>query len=408
MTGRRLTELFAEVAEDVPAPALARTAWETARRARRRHRIAGAGAVAGVVAAALGVAGTLTAGGGPIAVPTGTPDVSVPANPRPSPLSANVDGLPDRLRTATTDRLAPEVPDFDTVDVDGLSQHPGRTAVALYEKMPDEQATQPKDVYAWLDDGSWARLDQVRLRFGRDADGNQHNPLDTTSLSADGRYAAFAQPDEVVVVTIATGAVDRIPLPGYNEHVTWHGPGQLFVAQDQTTYRLDLASRQYVRVGVSGWDLAAGNDPAARVIELPQTNRDSGKLIQREWTPDGSASLRTTPLNSTGVTPYGIDEWYGRGWRHGDLVVRAGFGYAPRVQGIDTVVALDVRTGAVIRLLALDIERWKGCCEPIGWLDDATVLLRVNPDGVVAWNVRTGAMTQVAPPFRGTIAPASR
>jgi hypothetical protein len=215
MTGRRLNELFAEVAEDVPAPALARTAWETARRARRRHRIAGAGAVAGVVAAALGVAGTLTAGGGPIAVPTGTPEASVPANPRPSPLSANVDGLPDRLRTATTDRLAPEVPDFDTVDVDGLSQHLGRTAVALYEKMPDEQATQPKDVYAWLDDGSWARLDQVRLRFGRDADGNQHSPLDTTSLSADGRYAAFAQPDEVVVVTIATGAVNRFPLPGY-------------------------------------------------------------------------------------------------------------------------------------------------------------------------------------------------
>src|SRR5687767_5477165 len=111
MTGRRLAELFTEAAEDVPAPAFARTAWVHARRARRRRRIAGASVAAGL-AAVVGVAGTLSAGGdGSVTLlPTGAPDRSSAAPggtpTTPSTLAPNVDGVPDRLPAGATPRLA--------------------------------------------------------------------------------------------------------------------------------------------------------------------------------------------------------------------------------------------------------------------------------------------------------------
>ncbi len=35
------------------------------------------------------------------------------------------------------------------------------------------------------------------------------------------------------------------------------------------------------------------------------------------------------------------------------------------------------------------------CCQPLAWVDDQTVLLRTEREGLVTWNVFTGALAAI-------------
>ena len=63
---------------------------------------------------------------------------------------------------------------------------------------------------------------------------------------------------------------------------------------------------------------------------------------------------------------------------------------------------LDSRTGQVTHLLDLGRDRWKGCCEVLGWDGDA-VLLWLSPGGLARWSPATGRLDGLTGPLTGPV-----
>ena len=106
----------------------------------------------------------------------------------------------------------------------------------------------------------WVRVN-VDLLETRDAGGNRAIALDQNSLGPMGQRAAFAQPDELVIVDLASfggrtaGAVHRIPVPGLNEEVTWLTDGRYVLVSSATkTWLVNVDTASVVPAAAVGWD----------------------------------------------------------------------------------------------------------------------------------------------------------
>ncbi|MER7009576.1 hypothetical protein ABT297_41930, partial [Dactylosporangium sp. NPDC000555] len=363
----------------------------------------------------LGVAVPLS---GPRPHPAATP-TSSPAPPTASPGTPGVDRIPQQPGRRTVRPLPATGAAFQPTKARKLSQGPAKRAVAVVEPRAAEDAARPEPLYVLDTDGSWARVDVVDLAFTRDWGNNTADPLRPTAVSPDRRLIAVAQTDELIVVDVTTAEVHRTPLPGYNEQVMWRSNDLVLVTRDDgeqstATFAVDWRARTATRVTakLSVWNMVVSR-PDGPVLELRGTiGSEAGDepMMLKEWQLDRAAPVREVPVDGRALAPYGVDEWYGPALRNGtdaggDLVVRAGWGHTPTYGGIEIVVVVDVRTGEVRRLLELGRDRSKGCCQPLDWVDDHTVLLSTDKEGLVAWDVSTGAISVVsAGPVHGTVA----
>ena len=392
-----LADLFEQASEQVVAPPLAAAAWAKARRVRRGRRAALAGAAAVL---ALTAAVVLPLRGGS---ETGPPV----AQPAPSSAPGEVDELPATLpRRAVAPLpaagLAPSA-------AKKLSEHRLDRAVAAL--MPYGTTT----LYALGADGTWVRVDTVTVVQTHDAGGNAADPLRATSLSPDGRRIAVPQPDAVVVVDLTTGAAHRVAVPGLNEQVVWWGDRYVLVgAGGPGAVRVDWAAGTTapVAAALSTWNVAGDRAEGAPLVELTATGSgpdpaNPPRPSVRTWQLDRPGAVADLPLDDSRLDGAGVQEWYGPALRGaGDRVVRAGWGRTPTTTGGNEIVALvNARTGAVERLLDLGMNRSKGCCRPLDWADADTVLVQTDKEGLITWNVRTGALAlAVTGPVDGTLA----
>ena len=393
MRDEGLPRLLTAAAEDVRPAHPATAAWDRARRVRRNRR----------TAAAVGLAVVLLTGGTALALRPADPAVpAAPATADPVPSAPPVQRPPAEL-TYPADPLGRL---GDPVAAP-LSAQPVRRALALYQ-LVDPQTGAAAPIRVLGDDGFVRELDTVIPANTRDAAGNEAVPLKTGSLSPDGRTAAFAQTDEVIVVDLTTAGVRQIPLKGYLEHVLWAGD-RLLVGDDDTTYEVDRATGATREVPLSPWDLVAP-DPSARADALLAVGGAPGNLALRRWTRSvGGTLLATQPLDLRALPRSNrVDEFYGRGWQRGDQVARAGWITTGRMGGLEGVALLNAETGVVTRLLDLGRDRWKGCCEVLGWDRDGAVLLRHDPGGLVRWQPTTGEVTGVVRELYGEVSLAAR
>ncbi|PZF88785.1 hypothetical protein [Micromonospora deserti] len=393
MREEELHRLLSVAAEDVRPSQPASTGWDRARRVRRTRRAAGAAALAVVL-----IGGGTTLALGPADRPVPTTPASPTASPVPS--APPVQRPPDEL-TYPGDPLGRL---GDPVSAP-LSARPVRQALALYQPIDPETGVEGR-IRVLGDDGLVRDLDVVTPARTRDVEGNEAVPLKTGSLSPDGRAAAFAQTDEVIVVDLTTAKVRRYPLRGYLENVLWAGD-RLLVGDNDTTYEVDRGSGAARKLTASPWDLV-GPDPAAPTDSLLELGGTPESLVLRRWSGDGT-QRHDSPVDVRAL-PRGnrVDEFYGRGWQRNDLVARAGWLTTGQGQGVEGVAVLDTRTSLVVRLLDVGTGRWKGCCEVLGWDSDGAVLLRHDPGGLLRWQPLTGEVTGVIRDLYGEVSLAAR
>jgi hypothetical protein len=362
-----LARLLEETAAEVRAPALAEAAWAGAQRVRRRRRvIAGVAATAALAAVAAGTA--LAVGAAPSATPP--PVGSTPTVTATAPTSI-VDNLPAEPASRNGAPLPRTLP---VTGGKGIADSPIPRAVALYQQEPGQTA-KLTPMYALGSDGSLRLLDDaVDLGFTRDASGRTISPLLPTSLSPNGRRGAFPQRDALVIVDLPAGKADTFKIPGWNGYVLWRGNSTVLVGQEHASYTVDLARKAVERLPAA---LAARDVPVD---------------------PTGRAPLVELPadIDQSRLRGYRVKGWQSPAWRSGDLVVRAGTGTEPDSRDTELVAVVDVKTKAVVRLLA-------AVATPLGWLDSHTVLLQASP-GIVAWDISNGRVTSVSAPFDGTVA----
>ncbi|MBQ1074130.1 hypothetical protein KBX06_13305 [Micromonospora sp. C31] len=388
MREEELHRLLTVAAEDVRPAHPATTGWERARRVRRARRAAGATALAVAL---------LTGGTALVLRPADPPPPATTATPGRSPTP-----YPVPVRTLPAELAYPGHPLGRLGDPVGatLSARPVRRALALHQPV-DPQTGVAGRIRVLGDDGVVRDLDVVAPAPTRDAGGNEAAPLKTGSLSPDGRTAAFAQTDEVIVVDLTTAAVRRHPLKGYLEHVLWSGD-RLLVGDDDTTYELDRGTGAARKIPVSPWNVAAP-DPTGQPDLLLESGGTPPSLTRVRWGGDGT-HRDSQPVDFRALPPgHRVDEFYGRGWLNGHLLARAGWATIGNSSGMEGVAVLDARTGVVTHLLDVGWGRWKSCCEVLGWDPDKTVLLRYDPGGLLRWRPDTGEITGVVKDLYGEI-----
>jgi len=308
----QLRQRLQEVAEPVqPPPDLAALAWAGAARRRRRRLTAGLAVVACV--AAIG----LVAVGDPASLGVRLPQVgrgtdgAATAGPGEGILMA-----PSRSGEATLPWARTGLPrriDLDPSHAVPLSTSPVRRAVALVERA-DEHGFAAGPVLALGDDGRMRRLDSYSLSRSRNATGRTLGVLKDTSLSPDGRFAAFPDGLGPVVVNLTDGSERRYRLDFSTwDWVRWHPDSRrLLVGDGVDTYLVDtrdgavrrVASREagmaFSATGTEAWELQS--QPAAVV----------------RWRGEKVAADR--PVRAA------IAGWCGSAWVRGGLVARSGSG----------------------------------------------------------------------------------
>ncbi|WP_327030055.1 hypothetical protein OG989_07240 [Micromonospora sp. NBC_01740] len=388
MREEELHRLLTVAAEDVRPAHPATTGWERARRVRRTRRAASAT----VLAVALLTGGTALALR-PAAPPPPATTATPGRNPTPHPVP---------VQTPPADLAYPGHPLGRLGDPVGatLSARPVRKALALHQPIDPGTGVAGR-IRVLGDDGVVRDLDVVTPAPTRDSEGNEAVPLKSGSLSPDGRTAAFAQTDEVIVVDLTTAAVRRHPLKGYLEHVLWSGD-RLLVGDDDTTYELDRGTGAARKLPVSPWD-AVTPDPAAPPNVPLELGGTPPNLTEIRWSHDETyRSIRRVDFRA--LPPgHRVDEFYGRGWQRGNRVTRAGWITTGTMGGLEGVALLNADTGIVTHLLDLGRDRWKGCCEVLGWDSDGAVLLRHNPGGLLRWRPETREITGVTRNLFGAV-----
>ncbi|MEU6203413.1 hypothetical protein ABZ814_07480 [Micromonospora musae] len=388
--GRLLTLAADEIRPERPAT----EGWERARRV-RRHRRAGAAAAVVVVLLTGGTVLTLRP-----ADPT-APTTPTTSTATPAPNTSPVQRPPEQLSYpgSPLGRLG------DPVSA-SLSGRPVRQALALYQPVDPETGAEGR-IRVLGDDGLVRDLDVVTPARTRDVSGNEAVALKVGSLSPDGRLAAFAQTDEVIVVDLTTAQVRRYALKGYLEHVLWAGD-RLFVGDNDTTYELDRRTGATQTVPLSPWELVVP-DRADRADGLLALGGLRDALTLSRLTSVADQTLRDDQPLDLRALPTGnrVNEFYGRGWQRGNEIAQAAWITTGGMDGLEGVAVLDAGTGAVTRLLDLGRDRWKGCCEVLGW-DGDTVLLRHDPGGLLRWRPTTGEVTGVVRDLYGELSLAPR
>ncbi|WP_406077824.1 hypothetical protein [Micromonospora sp. NBC_00858] len=391
MNEQDLRQLLTVSVEDVRPSHPAVAGWERARRTRRTRRSVGAAALA----VALIGGGTVAAMRPPADSP---PDHSVAPTVVPSHAGPVV-RAPAEL-TFPRDPLS-RLGDPATVP---LSARPVQRALALFQPIDFEEYRADGPVRVLGDDGVVRSLDVVTPAPTRDEGGNQAPALKSGVLSPDGRSAAFAQTNELIMVDLTTATVRRIPLQGYLELVVWAND-RVLVGGDDRTYAVDRVSGAASELDVSLWDLVAPDPAAGREAALVEVSGMRDNLILRSRTArEGTIRSEQKVTGAALPAPYQVNEFYGRGWLHGERLARSAWITSSEIDGAEGVAVLDARTGAVAHVLDLGRDRWKGCCEVLGWDNRGAVLLRLQPGGLVRWHPETGEVTGVVRDLTGMVA----
>ncbi|MGW5556670.1 hypothetical protein ACWER9_05510 [Micromonospora sp. NPDC003944] len=392
MNEQDLRRLLTVSVEDVLPSQPAAAGWERARRTRRTRRAVGVVALAvalvgGGTVAALRPSAAPVPPVGPTVTPTAGPTHGAPVQRPPTELTYPPDPLA-RLGDPAT------VP---------LSERPVQRALALFQPVDEEnQANGPVRVLG--NDGVVRSLDVVTLAPTRDAGGNEATALKPGVLSPDGRSAAFAQTKELVMIDLTTAAVRRIPLDGYLELVVW-AHDRVLVGGDDRTYAVDRVTGASSTIDVSTWELIAPDPAAGREAPLIDMYGEGTSLKLRSRTARDGDIRSEQPINASGLpSPYQINEFYGRGWLHGERLARAAWIVSGEIDGAEGAAVLDARTGHVLHLLDLGRDRAKGCCDVLGWDNKGAVLLRLEPAALARWHPETGEVTGIIRDLRGAIA----
>ncbi len=208
--------------------------------------------------------------------------------------------------------------------------------------------------------------------------------------------SAFPQPDSVVVVDPQAGGIDRIPLPGLNEQVTWLADGvHVLVCSATQTWLVDVDRRSAGHVDVSGWDVAplVGGSSGMTTLTLPGQG-DEPPVIGYYDDP-GTVRHGHRTVDAASAGPYRMSDLYPRAWRHGDSIAAAGSGQVGSRPG-DFVFVIDDRSGTVTHVLDLGTgqDRNKGCCRVLRMDGPQNVLISSDQDGVLDWDLTTGTVTR--------------
>jgi hypothetical protein len=385
-----------EVAEPVKPPAdLAALAWAGA--ARRRRRKLAAGLTAAACAAAIGFVAVLD----PAPRAARLPEAVRPADERLADDPAKgIQVAPSRSAEATLPWAKTALPrriDLGAAGVVPLSTSPVRRALALLQ--PHDEATSGDSVLVLGDDGRLRRLEGYPL--GSNPESVRVGRLTATSLSADGRFAAFTHWDRVVVVNLTDGTRRQYTVEGFNDSVRWHPDSRhLLVGGYERLFAVDTREGTVRRVPYSDPG-SAFSTTGAEVWEL----RSHPARVVR-WRDEKVSADR--PVSAP------ISGWCGQGWARGDLLARSGAGSpAFRLPGVivdgpGVVAVVDVAGGRVDRMLAFrPDERNTGCQEVLGWLGSATVLVAshgVGPTRVLAWDAAGGVRRVTELSESGTVA----
>lgn len=336
----------------------------------------------------------------PAAVPSATPvdgaDLMV------GPVPVDLIRPADERRLPILDSRLPHAVGAGVGQAVPLSTSPVARALALFQDMTPDNTR----VIVLGTDGGWRWLDGVRLTNPVDADGNEQRALDATSLSPRGTRAAFAQRDAVVVVDLTTARSRRYTLAGYHEQVIWQpDENGLYLVSETRTSHLDIHSGRFSPLPYHGMHLVAAHRDSAEAVEL-LPSVDGRRPTLRRWNgpdetpPDGFIDT------IVGVDLPGLRNWWGPGWRNGALIARATF-YDNLVPAtpylVQAVAVVDANTGAVRRLLGFApspraADRWRGCCQVLGWLSGDTVLVTAasgQQHRLLAWHIRTGDLSRV-------------
>ncbi|MET8229265.1 hypothetical protein ABZS77_01115 [Micromonospora sp. NPDC005298] len=392
MNEQDLRRLLTVSVEDVLPSQPATAGWDRARRTRRTRRAVGAVALA-----------VALIGGGTVAAlrPAADPPPDHPVAPTPTvePTHAGPVQRPPAELTYPPDPLArladpPAVP---------LSQRPVRQALALYQPL-DEEGRAVGPVRVLGDDGVVRGLDVVTLAPTRDASGNEAAAVKPGVLSPDGRWAAFAQTNEVIMVDLTRAGVRRVPLDGYLELVVWAGD-RVLVGGDGRTYAVERDAEAAGTIDVSAWNVVAPDPSAGREAPLIEMTGERGGLALRSRTADDATIRSERRITADAMpAPYQVNEFYGRGWLHGGRIATGAWIVSGEIDGAEGTAVLDARTGAVTHLLDLGRDRTKGCCPVLGWDNKGAVLLRLAPVGLARWNPETGEITGIVRDLRGVVA----
>ncbi|MFF0315089.1 hypothetical protein ACFYPH_10630 [Micromonospora sp. NPDC005252] len=390
MNERDLRQLFAVSVEDVLPSKPATAGWDRARRTRRTRRVLGA-AVLAVVLVGGGTAAVRRPSPGPplnhTVVPTVEPTHADPVQRPPAELTFPPDPL-NRLSGPAT------VP---------LSERPVQRALALFQPV-DEENRADGPVRILGDDGVVRGLDVVTLAPTRDADGNEATAVQPGVLSPDGRWAAFPQTNELIMVDLTAAGVRRIPLDGYLELVVW-AHDRVLVGGGNRTYAVERDTEAAGTIDVSAWNVVAPDPEAGREAALIEMIGERGSLTLRNRSAR-EATIRSEQRITDGVlpSPYEVNEFYGRGWLHGGRLARAAMITNNDIDGAEGVAVLDSRTGAVTHLLDLGRDRAKGCCPVLGWDNKGAVLLSLEPAALARWDPETGEITGIIRDLPGVLA----
>ncbi|MGI5524711.1 hypothetical protein ACQEUX_27770 [Micromonospora sp. CA-259024] len=394
MNEQDLRQLLTVSVEDVLPSQPATAGWERARRTRRTRRAVGAVALAVTL-----VGGGTVAALRPSADPPTVGPVAPTVTPTVEPTHAGPVQKPPTELTFPPDPLA-RIADPATVR---LSERPVQRALALFQPL-DEENRADGPVRVLGDDGVVRSLDVVTPAPTRDAGGNEAAAVKPGVLSPDGRSAAFAQTGELIMVDLTTAAVRRIPLDGYLELVVWAND-RVLVGGDDRTYAVDRITGAASTFDVSAWDVVAPDPAAGREAALIEMIGERGGLTLRSRTAREGTVRSEQPITGDALpSPYQVNEFYGRGWLHGERLARAAWITNSEIDGAEGVAVLDARTGGVTHLLDLGRDRAKGCCPVLGWDNRGAVLLRLEPAGLARWNPETGEISGIVRDLRGMVA----
>ena len=225
-------------------------------------------------------------------------------------------------------------------------------------------------------------------------------PLGPRAIGGGGRYIAFAQPGNVVILDVKEGSAWSVAVPSQTlESVGW--------ATDQRTLVARSADHAWI---IDPWKPSAHATPADGRYEggyrlRADSTKSQGLTLHRYQ--DGRVvdvtAILHAPVGSTWGETISTEQRAAAGaFFDQDVTSKViGLDNGPIYQGL---VAVDTKTNRTKVLLAPETPggqtgRSKGCCTVLGWADGATVLFQtVGSHGswVLAWNVATGSVYEVS------------
>jgi len=359
----------------------------------------------------VGCDGTATKRHAPAAYPTRTVGtVTVDINP---PLLAAELGS-DPAKRPWPDPLEPPR------DAPLLQDSPMASAVLLYQPYPvvTRDGWESPQVYVYGGDPAagfhWARIDLGLVVMQDDTPGKTTTfPVTAGSLGPGGEFAAFVQPETVVVLAIRTAAVTRVPLPGGNFALSWLGDGKRVLVSSAVGNRtLDVFTGVVQPSSVRATDYVIPYGDARGVMSITdQFDVQTLSPVKLHIMDDLNAPAKrdhsfadvTETFTATSATLNGF-RYLGRiavtvGGRTPLNPAHTGEGGGVCASdGKDGafLMVVDEATGTVTHILWLTTDPYDFTVEVVGWLGPSSILLSSWDKGLVSWDLELGTLTQLS------------